>query len=143
MRRPLEAAVILLALVAFSHAASAAPQLWQSLGNVFLRIDDQGVKNWNVFQVEKEKKEQQYLIQIANRFLLVDAERKQVFDLAPEKIKHDGAGLLWDPDDKPAKPLATSEWVVRDVGFAQRIKMRLNAENHTLDLQIPHPASRP
>jgi hypothetical protein len=143
MRKPLGAAFALLALAAFPHALAAAPQLWQSVGNVFLRVNDQGVKNWNVFQVEKEKKDQQFLIQVANRFLLVDAEHKQVFELAPGKIERDGSGLLWDPDDKPAKPLATSEWIVRDVGFAQRIKMRLDAEDRTLDLQIPHRPSRP
>jgi hypothetical protein len=133
--------VVLLALAALTQSAAGAPLLWKTVANAFLRVNDEGVKEWGAFQIEK--KDDRFLLQLADRFLLVDMQQKQVFELAPADVARNDSGLLWDPANKPAKPLATSEWLVRDVGLAQRIRMRLNAENRTLDLQIPHRPSRP
>jgi hypothetical protein len=141
MRNIRSAAFALLALTLFAQAVAAKPLLWKPVTNAFLRVNDQGLKEWSVFQVEK--KDPRYLIQLADRFLLVDAQRKQVFELAPATIERSGSDMLWDAADKPSRPLATSAWLVRDVGLAYRIKMRLDAEDRTLDLQLPHPASRP
>ena len=141
MRKTLAAALALLAIAALAQPAAAAPLVWKPVANAFLRVNDQGLKEWSVFQIEK--KDDRFLLQLADRFLLVDAQQKQVFELMPAKIGRSGSDILWDPADKPARPLATSAWLVRDVGLAQRIKMRLDAEDRTLDLQIPHPPSRP
>jgi hypothetical protein len=125
---------------AITSPAIAAPLVWKTIANAFLRVNDEGAKQWDVFQIEK--KDDRYLLQLADRFLLIDTDRKQVFELASADIKYDGSDVLWDSANKPAKPLATSGWMVRNVGFAQRIKMRLDGEERTLDLQIPHPYSR-
>lgn len=130
-----------IALLALAAAAYAEPLLWRNAINAFLRVNDSGVKDWNVFQIEN--KHDRFLVQIADRFLFVDADRREVFELAPASLGRNGSDILWDPEEKPARPLATSEWLVRDVGLAYRTKMRLDAEDRTLDLQIPHPASRP
>lgn len=130
-----------IALLALAAAAYAEPLLWRNAINAFLRVNDSGVKDWNVFQIEN--KHDRFLVQIADRFLFVDADRREVFELAPASLDRNGSDILWDPEEKPARPLATSEWLVRDVGLAYRTKMRLDAEDRTLDLQIPHPASRP
>jgi hypothetical protein len=131
----------LLAAAAFACSTAGEPLVWKTVGNAFLRVNDSGVKQWDVFQIEK--KDDRFLVQLANRYLLVDSQKKQVFQLNPAKIKRDGPDRLWDPADAPEKPLATSAWIVRDVGLAQRIKMHLDAEDRTVDLQIPHPSSRP
>ena len=133
---------IVLALLAIAAAprSIAAPLVWKPVVNAFLRVNDQGLKEWSVFQIEK--KNDRFLVQLADRFLLVDAQQKQVFELVPAKVGRSGPDVLWDPADKPAKPLATSAWLVRDVGLAERIRMRLDAEDRTLDLQVPHPPSR-
>jgi hypothetical protein len=118
------------------------PLLWKYVLHAFLRVNDSGVKDWSVFQIKNEH--DRFLVQLSGRILFVDASRKRVFDLTPSALERNDSGdILWDPADQPAKPLATSEWIVRDVGLAYRIKMRLNAEGRTLDLQIPHPARRP
>ena len=140
MRKTLVAALALL-VVAAAPRAFATPLVWKLVPSAFLRVNDQGLKEWNVFQIEK--KADLFLLQLADRFLLVDAPNKQVFELAPEKITRAGSDILWDPADKPAKSLATSAWLVRDVGPARRIKMHLDVEDRTLDLQIPHSFSRP
>ena len=136
------AAFALLAITAAAPATAAAkPLVWKPALKAILRVDDQAVKEWDAFQIEK--KNDRFLVQLGGRFLLVDAQQKQVFELAPATIERAGSDLLWDPANRPAKPLATSNWVVRDVGLALRIKVRLDAEGRTLDLQLPHPSSRP
>ena len=140
MNRSRTALLLLVISVAMAWPAAAAPLLWRAVANAFLRVNDEGVKEWSVYQVEK--KDDRFVLQIADRYLLIDPQRKLVFELVPADIAHDAADLLWDPAKTPAKPLATSTWLVRDVGFARRIKMRLDAEGRTLDLQIPHPYSR-
>jgi hypothetical protein len=141
MRNLCSFAFTLLAVVLLAHAVAAEPLLWKSVTNSFLRVNDSAVKEWSVFQIEED--DPRYLIQLAERFLLVDSQSKQVFDLAPAGIEPSGSGVLWDPADRPSRPLVTSEWLVRDVGFAYRIKMRLDAEDRTLDLQLSYVSMRP
>ena len=131
------AAVVLLAAVAAAPTPAAGnPLTWKPAQQAILRVDDQALKEWDVFQVEK--KNDRFLVQLGGRFLLLDAAQKQVFELVPATIERKGSDLLWDPADRPAKPLATSNWAVRDVGPAQRIRVRLDAEGRALDLQVPH-----
>jgi hypothetical protein len=134
-------AMVLLAVAAIATSVSAEPLLWKNVANAFLRVNDQGLKEWSVFQTEKQ--DDRFLLRIADRYLLVDATRRNVFALGTANIERSGPDVLWDPVNVPAKPLSTSEWLVRDVGFAKRIKMRLDSEDRTVDLQIPHKPTRP
>ena len=126
---------------ASAPASQASPLLWKPVTNSFLRVNDSPVKEWNVFQVDKN--DPRYLIQLDNRFLLVDSERKEVFEVPSAGIELSDSGVLWDPADKPTSPLTTSEWLVRDVGFAYRIKTTLDAEDRTIDLQLSYVSVRP
>ena len=110
---------------------------WKPVQQALLRVDDQPVKNWNVFG--QNKKGDPLLLEMNNRFLLIQVHERKIFELAAAKIEHKASQLLWDPADLPAQPLATSDWLIKDVGFAYRVSVRLTAENHVLDLQLPHP----
>jgi hypothetical protein len=120
-------------------AASAGDKTvaWKPVKEALLRVDDQPVKTWNVYQ--ESKKGDPLLLQMGNRFLLIRVHERQIFELDPAKVEQKGAELLWDSAALPAEPLATSGWIIRDVGFAYRIGARLVAENRLLDLQLPHP----
>ena len=117
--------------------AADKPVAWKPIPQALLRVDDQPVKNWNVYM--ENKKSDPLLLQMGNRFLLIQVHARKIFELAPAKIEHKGTELLWHPANLPAEPLATSNWIIRDVGFAYRIDARLVAENHVVDLQLPHP----
>lgn len=110
---------------------------WKPITQALLRVDDQAVKNWNVYQ--ENKKGDPLLLEIGNRYLLIQVHERKVFELAPAKIEHKGTELLWDSASLPAEPLATADWLIKDVGFAYRIGIRLMPENRVLDLQLPHP----
>jgi hypothetical protein len=130
--------VIVAVLSAANHTFAAdKPVAWKPIPQALLRVDDQPVKNWNVYL--ENKKGDPLLLQMGNRFLLIQVHARKIFELTPAKIEHKGAELLWDPANLPAEPLATSNWIIRDVGFAYRIDARLVAENHVVDLQLPHP----
>ena len=117
--------------------ARAKPLDWKAAEQAILRVDDHPVAEWNLYQAGK--KDDRLLLQMNARFLLIDVTARQIFELDPSKIEHRGAGLRWDPDDHPDKPLETATWLVKDVGGAYRFSARLVAENHVLDVQIPHP----
>jgi hypothetical protein len=125
---------VLLASPAF---AAGKPVSWKPITQALLRVNDQPVKNWNVYQANK--KGDPLLLEMGNRFLLIQVHERKIFELAPAKIEHKGAELLWDPATLPAEPLASADWLIKDVGFAYRIGARLVAENRVLDLQLPHP----
>jgi hypothetical protein len=125
---------LLLAVPAF---AADKPVAWKPIAQALLRVNDQPVKNWNVYQ--ENKKGDPLLLEMGNRFLLIQVHERKIFELAPSKIEHKGAELLWDPAALSPQPLASADWLIKDVGFAYRIGVRLVAENRVLDVQLPHP----
>jgi hypothetical protein len=120
--------------VAFTWDRAVA---WKPADYPMLRLDDRPVADWNVFV--EGKKNNPLLIEMGKRYLLIDQVKRQVFELDPMKIEHRGTELYWDPADRPEKPLETAMWIVKDVGLAYRVNVKLVAENHVIDVQIPHP----
>jgi ABC-type microcin C transport system permease subunit YejE len=129
--------VIGAALFAAPAYAADKPVTWKPITQALLRVNDQPVKNWNVY--EQNKKGDPLLLAMGDRYLLIQVHERKIFELAPTKIEHKGTELLWDPATLPAEPLATTEWLIKDVGFAYRVGVRLVAENRLVDLQLPHP----
>ena len=113
------------------------PVTWKPITQALLRVNDQPVKNWNVY--EQNKKGDPLLLAMGDRYLLIQVHERKIFELPSARIEHKGAELLWDPATLPAEPLATTEWLIKDVGFAYRLGVRLVAENRLVDLQLPHP----
>lgn len=130
------AGALLSAAPAFA-ADKDKPVTWKPITQALLRVNDQPVKNWNVF--EQNKKGDPLLLQMGDRYLLIQVHERKIFELPSAKIEHKGTELLWDPAALPAEPLATAEWLIKDVGFAYRVSTKLVAENRVLDLQLPHP----
>lgn len=129
----------LVAVLLLGLACSAADKaiLWKPADQPLLRLDDRPVVEWNVYQ--PGKKLNPLLVEMNGRYLEIDQQAETVFEVPAAKITKKGADLSWDPADKPDKPLDTSNWIVKDVGSAYRVSMKLVAEGHVLDVQIPHP----
>jgi len=122
-----------------SAFAKDKPLSWKPIENALLRVNDAPPKEWGVYRAGK--KNEPLLLQIGNRFLLIESHDRQVFELDPAKIERKTGEILWSPADRPAKPLATSDWVVDDIGAAFVIKVKLDAENALVDFQLPHPSA--
>jgi len=131
-------ALLLTAAIVIAPAAAKGKTLeWKQADAALLRIDDHPAAEWNLYQVNK--KNDLLLLKINARFLLVDVPTHQIFEIDPSKIEHKGDNLRWDTADRPNQPLESSDWLIRDVGDAYRFRVRLVAEGHVLDVQIPHP----
>jgi hypothetical protein len=137
------AALLSLAIVslAFGLAARALgkdkPLSWKPIEDALLRVNDAPPKEWGAYRTGK--KNDPLVLQLGSRFLLIQSHDHRVFELDPGKIEHKTQELLWSQSDRPAKPLATSDWMVDDIGAAFVIKVKLDDENAVVDLQLPHP----
>ena len=71
--------------------------------------------------------------------MLVESHDHRIFELDPAKVERKKDEILWSLSDRPAEALATSDWVVDDLGAAFAIQVKLEKENASFDLQLPHP----
>jgi hypothetical protein len=117
--------------------AKDKPLSWKPIEDALLRVNDAPPKEWGVYRIGK--KNEPLLLQMGSRFLFIDVHDRQAFELDASKIERKAGELLWSLADRPAKPLAASNWVIDDIGAAFVIRVRLDNENALLDLQFPHP----
>jgi hypothetical protein len=114
---------------------AAAKMIWKPLTEALLRIDDRAPKQWNLYH--SGKKYDPLLLQLGARMLVIYIRNQSVYELSPAKLEHKGENLLWSETDKPEKPLDTSDWSTRDIGFAWRVRVNLAGEGRVIDIQIP------
>ncbi len=126
---------LLLLLAASSHAADKEKIVWKPIPDAILQVDSRAPKVWNVFQ--SGKKSDPLLLQLGSRYLVIYALNMQVYEIKPEQLEHKGEDLLWREADKPAKPVAPSDWSTKDVGSATRILIKLADEGRIINIQIP------
>ena len=124
-----------LALMSVSRAADNEKIVWKPIPDAILQVDSRAPKLWNVFQAGK--KLDPLLLQLGSRSLVIYVRNHAVYEIKPEQLQHKGEDLLWHEADKPAKPLATSDWSTRDVGSAWRVRVKLADEGRLIDIQIP------
>ena len=118
-----------------SSAADKDKIVWKSIPNAILQVDSRAPKLWNVFQ--PGKKFDPLLLQLGSRYLVIYVRNMEDYEIKPEQLEHKGEDLLWREADKPAKPIATSDWSIKDVGSASRILLKLSEEGRVVNIEIP------
>jgi hypothetical protein len=121
--------------VSVAQSADKDKIVWKSIPDAILQVDSRAPKIWNVFQAGK--KTDPLLVQLGSRCLVIYVRKMEVYEIKPEQLGHKGEDLLWRESDKPAKPVATSDWSTKDVGSAMRILVKLADGGRLLDIQIP------
>jgi hypothetical protein len=116
-----------------ARAADKEKIVWKPITAVILRIDDRAPKLWNIYKPDKKD---MLLVQLGERFLMLDVKEQRVYELDPKKIGHKGKELIWNEADKPAEPLPTEDWLVREVGPARRIRVKLSGEGRVLNIEV-------
>jgi hypothetical protein len=124
---------LLFVLAAGSNAADMI--VWKPIPQVVLHVDDQAPKLWNIYR--SGKKADPLLVQLGARMLIIYIRDQKVYEIKPEQLEHKGQDLLWRDTDRPERPLPTSDWTTRDIGSAWRVRVKLAAESHTIDIEIP------
>jgi hypothetical protein len=126
---------LLLILAGHLPAADKEQIVWKSIPDAILQVDSRAPKIWNIFQAGK--KTDPLLLQLGSRYLVIYVRNMEVYEIKPEQLGHKGEDLLWRESDKPAKPVATSDWSLKDVGSAMRILIKLSDEGRILNVEIP------
>lgn len=122
--------------------ADASKKLtWHTLEFAIVRFNDSAPNSWNIYHSERKGV---LLVRLWKRFLLVNVQDQEVYDIDPQKIKVSADSVEWSMADVPDKPIDTPDFVERNVGSMERIRFRLGKDGHFLELQIPlGPNGRP
>ena len=128
-------AALVIFLGALGHASDKDKIVWKPIPDAILQVDSRAPKIWNVFQAGK--KFDPLMVEIGNRYLVVYVHKTEVYEIKPEQLEHKGEDLLWHDTDKPAKPMATSDWSSKDVGSAIRILLKLSDEGRSIIIELP------
>jgi hypothetical protein len=107
---------------------------WQTLEFAIVRYNENAPNSWNIYHSEKKGV---LLVRLWKRYLLVNVQDQEVFDIDPQKIKVLGNSVEWSFADVPDKPIETPDFIERNVGSMERIRFRLGKKGHMLELQIP------
>ena len=126
---------LLLGITGWSVLAIAAEKsVWKPVQFAILRYNDDAPASWNMYHGEKRGV---LLIRLWKRYMLVNVQDQEAYEVDPEKVKAQGDNVEWSPSDISEQPIETSEWKVRDIGSMQRVKFRFGKAGNFLDIQIP------
>jgi hypothetical protein len=116
-------------------SASGEKLSWKTVDFAIVRYNDDAPASWNMYHGEKKGL---LLIRLWRRYLFLNVQDQEVYELDPQKVKVQGDnGVEWSPSDLPSDPIETSEWKVRDVGPMKRIVFRFGKTGNLLDIQLP------
>ena len=115
-------------------ALAVAKSIWKPVQFAILRYNDDAPASWNIYHGEKRGL---LLVRLWKRYLLVNVQDQEAYEVDPEKVKAQGDNVEWSPSDISDQPIDTSEWKVRDIGSMERIKFRFGKTGHFVDIQIP------
>jgi hypothetical protein len=116
-------------------AASGEKLTWKPVDFAIVRYNDDAPASWNMYHGEKKGL---LLIRLWRRYLFLNVQDQEVFELDPQKVKVQGDNNVeWSPSDLPSDPIETSEWKVRDVGPMRRVVFRFGKSGNFLDIQLP------
>jgi hypothetical protein len=77
------------------------------------------------------------LLRMWKRYLLIDLNEQEVYDIDPATVKTQTDAVEWSASDKPAEPLDITEWKERNVGAMDRVRFRLPKQGAVVELQLP------
>ena len=124
-----------------SQTAPPARLIWHPLEFAILRFNDDAPKSWNIYHTDKKGV---FLVRLWKRYLLVNLQDQEVYDIDPQTIKASGDSVEWSYADRPSNPIETPDWRERNVGSMDRVRFRLGKVGHFLELQLPlGPNGRP
>jgi hypothetical protein len=127
--------IALLGVAAKATLAGAGEKtVWKSVEFAIVRYNDDAPASWNMYHGEKKGT---LLLRLWRRYLLVNVQEQEVFEIDPSKVKIEANSVEWSPSDIPDEPIETSEWKVRDIGPMKRIKFRFGKNGNFVDIQLP------
>ena len=99
-------AVVLIGICATVARGAGEKVVWKPVQFAIVRYNDDAPASWNMYHGEKKGV---LLLRLWRRYLLVNTQEQEVYELDPDKIKAQGDNVEWSPSDVPADPIETSE----------------------------------
>jgi hypothetical protein len=134
----LAAAIFLAGLFVSTLPAQSPPSgtkaVWKSVPFAILKYNDQAPKSWGMYHPEKRGL---LLVRLWKRYLLINLNEQEVFDIDPLTVKQLGDNVEWTVPQSPDTLVEISEWKQRDVGGVERIRFRFGKDGHFFEMQIP------
>jgi hypothetical protein len=116
-------------------ASDAAPKsVWSPVQFAIVKFNEDAPKSWNMYHTDRKGL---LLVRIWKRYLFVDLNDEEVYDIDPRKVTVKGDNVEFSFGDVPDKPIETPEFRSRSIGMLQRVRFRLGKDGHILELQIP------
>jgi hypothetical protein len=128
-----------LATTAFANGGGTGRYLWKSIPAAQIKIDDKTPLAWNIFQTGQKKEANLVLVLLGRRYIALDIKARIAYAVLPADVQPRGAELESGDLFVQAKVLPTENWLLRDVGMAELIKLKLGDYGTTLQIQLPHP----
>lgn len=128
--------ILILSFAAGRGLAAQQPskQQWKTLPFAIVRYNDDAPKSWNVYRGDRKGI---YLVRLWKRYLLIDTDSQNAYEIDPGKVKVSGENAELATADIPAEPIETSEWKTRNAGPVLRHRFRFGSSGNFMELQIP------
>jgi hypothetical protein len=124
----------IVALMCGAAARAGNTTTWKQTDGI-LRINDEPPKDWSVYR--EGKKTNALILQVADRLLLIDVKDHNVREIDAKSVTRKEDSIVTPSKNVPGKVIASSGWLLRDVGPALRIHFELESESHIVDLELP------
>ena len=72
--------------------------VWKPVEFAIVRYNDDAPASWNMYHGEKKGL---LLLRLWRRYLLVNVQEQEVYELDPDKVKLQGENVEWSPSDLP------------------------------------------
>ena len=127
------------ALLLVAAVAAGAPDkiTWKRVPEAMLKVDNRPAKLWSIYHAEKDKKETRLLLQLGNRYLMIDTRLRLITEYDANAFSKKGEGYEMEREAKGVKALPTGDWILRDVGTSFLIHAMLKEEGRALEIQLP------
>jgi len=118
----------------FGQSPPKTKNLWKSVPFAIVHYNEDAPKSWDLYYSSKRGV---LLLRLWKRYLLIDRNAQQVFDIDPEKIVTKGDDIEYSLEENPVQPADISDWRERDVGNLRRLRFRFGEKGNYLDIQTP------
>jgi len=128
-------AVFSVCALAGAQSPPKAKNVWKSVPFAIVHYNEDAPKSWNLYFSSKRGV---LLLRLWKRYLLIDRNAQQVFDVDPEKVVAKGEDdVQFSMDENPGQAADITDWRERDIGSLHRLRFRFGEKGSYVDIQTP------
>ncbi len=130
-------ALLLAVLFVGCCALAGSVIVWKPATGAILKLNGRPLRKWNLYQADK--KSQYLLVQLGWRYLALDIKEEEVYEVPLKALKPKADGFTSPEPGTSMREIPSSDWVTRDIGPAELVRVKLGDYGQTVEMQVPHP----